>query len=76
MVPNHIDIIEFNSADEENIEPEIFFENENQNNVLIKQKIIIASIIFFKAQRSSGQSRKPYKQYGKSFSYYGGKERK
>lgn len=35
VVPNHIDIIEFNSGDEENIEPEIFFENENQNNVFI-----------------------------------------
>ena len=34
-VPNHIDIIDFNDADEENMEPEIFMGNENvANNVI------------------------------------------
>lgn len=33
VVPNHIDLIDFNSGDEENVEPEIFIENENANNV-------------------------------------------
>ena len=32
-VPNHIDIIDFNDGDEENMEPEIILGNENLNNV-------------------------------------------
>ena len=35
-VPNHIDIIDFNDGDEENMEPEIFMGNENvANNVIL-----------------------------------------
>lgn len=74
MVPNHIDIIEFNSGDEENIEPEIFFENENPNNVFIKLNCYLKNI--FKAKCSTRKSGKPHKPYGKSFSYYGSKKRK
>ena len=38
-IPNHIDIIDFNDGDEENMEPEVIFGNENLNNVIIISNI-------------------------------------
>lgn len=57
-VPNHIDIIDFNDGDEENMEPEVIMGGENVNNNVMFIKSFNFSEIYFYLMRMSTKTDK------------------